>query len=82
MLIDAFLRGLVVVRRDDEYRIRARAFRVCGKLDGLDRVIRARAGDHGDASLSRFDGQLNHPFVFLMRKRGALARGAARHEAA
>jgi hypothetical protein len=59
----------------------ARAFRVHRQFDGLDRVIRTGTGNHGYAPFGRFDGHFDDPFMFFVRKSGALARGSAGHQA-
>ena len=46
VLVQAFLRGLVVVRRDREDAVRAQLLQLARQFDHLARVVAARAGQH------------------------------------
>src|SRR5262249_41573611 len=73
VLIESFLRGLVVIRRDHEHRIGARLLRMPRKLDRLGSGIRTGTGDHGNPSLRLLDAPADDTVVLLMRQGGALA---------
>ena len=79
MLIQAFLRRLVVVRRHQESAIRAGPHGVPGALNGLCGAVRTGAGDDRDPSVHLLDHQLYDPVVLFMAQRGGLSRGSTRH---
>ncbi len=80
MLIEAFLRGLVVIRRDGENTIDADALQLAGEFDHLARVVAAGAAKHGRFPLRLIDHNLDHAQVFGARERGAFAGGTARNQ--
>ena len=47
VLVEAFLRGLVVIGRDGENAVDAEAFELARQLDDFARVVAAGAGQHG-----------------------------------
>src|SRR3974390_494707 len=80
VLVQALLRGLVVVGRDDQDGIRTRIFRVLGEVDGLAGRVGARPPDHGDALLGLVDAPFDHALVLVMAQGWAFARGPHWHE--
>ena len=80
VLVEAFLRGLVVVRRDGEDAVDAQVLQFAGELDDFGGVVAAGAGEHGDLALGLFERDLDHAQMFVARERGALAGGAAGHQ--
>jgi hypothetical protein len=81
MLIQAFLRRLVIIGRDDEQGIRARLFAMPGEFDRLDRVVRAGTGDHRHPALRLGDAPFDDFLVLVMGQRRALARRSHRNKA-
>ncbi len=55
VLVQAFLRGLVVVRRDGEDAVRAQLLELARQFDDFVGVVAARAGQHRDLALGLFD---------------------------
>src|SRR5690606_26884641 len=70
------LRGLVVIGRDDERRVRARLLGMLDEGDALRRVVRACAGDHRHPAGGGLHHFLDHAAMFLVRKGRAFAGGA------
>ena len=70
VLVHPLLRGLVVIRRDDEHAVGTDLLRMAGELERLDCVVRAGAGDHARASLAN-----------LRRRRSRRRDGARRARA-
>ena len=80
MPIEAFLAGLVVIRRDHQHRVGARLLRVLGERNRLGGRVGAGARDHRHAALGLLHAPLDHAVVLFMGERRALARGADRHQ--
>ena len=59
---------------------RARLLGMTGQIDGLDRIVRPRAGDHRDPAARFVDADLDEPLVFVMAQGRAFACRADRHE--
>ncbi len=66
----AFLRAFVVVRRNYENGVSADFLCVLGKLDGIRRLVRARAGNDRDTALDRVDSAFDGCFMLFIRHRG------------
>ena len=81
VLVEPFLRRLVVIGRDDQHRVGARLLGVLRQFDRLGGRIRAGAGDHRHPALGLIDAPFHHLLVLVMRQRRALAGGADRHQA-
>ncbi len=81
MLIQTFLRRLVVIGRDNENSIGADGLGVMRQLQHFGGVVRARAGDHLDPAGGFFDAALHQVAVFFHAQRRGLARRADRHKA-
>ena len=81
MLVQAFLRGLVVVGRDVQGGVGADLFGELGQGDGFAGVVGARSGDDGNAFVDLLHADADGGFVFLVGHRGGFAGGAAGHEA-
>jgi len=81
VLVEPFLRRLVVVGRDHEQRVGAGFLGVPGEVDRLGRVVGTGAGDHGDTALRLGDRPFHNLLVLVMAERRALAGGADRHQA-
>src|SRR5262245_13919827 len=80
MLIEPFLRRLVVVRRHRQQPIRPEPFAFTSELYDMSGVVASRASDHRDATASMFDTDLNYATVLGIAERGTLAGRAARHQ--
>ena len=80
VLVEAFLRRLVVVRRDRQQPVGADALHVARQLDHFPRVVSAGAGQHGHLALGFLDDQLHHAQLVAMRQRRRLARRPARRQ--
>src|SRR5436309_1613732 len=78
--VEALLGRLVVVRRDQQGRVRPNGLGMAGELDGLVRRVGPRAGNDRHATPDNLHGELDDPLVLLMGKRGGLARRPARHD--
>ena len=52
-----------------------------GVLDGFDRIVGARSGNHRNTASDLFDHQLHHPAVLIVGQGRALTRGTDRHNA-
>ena len=81
VLVDAFLRGLVVVGGDEQDGVSTHALSVLGEADGFDGIIGTRTGDDGNAALDLIHTDADGGFVFGMAHGGGFAGGAAGHEA-
>ena len=77
MLVEAFLRGLVVVRRDGENAVGAQGFDFVREFDDFVGVVAAGAGEHGNFALGLFQRDLHHAQMLGASERRALAGGAA-----
>src|SRR5262245_34946087 len=77
MLIQAFLRGLVVIGRDREDGVGAESLIAVNFLDHFARVVSARPCDYSDAAFRFFNRQFNDASLFVVAHRYALASGAA-----
>ena len=75
MLIEAFLRGFVVIRSDEQGAVCAGFFGKFGELNGFDGVVGAGASENLDASFHLIDADLDDLPVLFMGKRGGFARG-------
>ena len=71
------LRGLVVIGRDQQQRVRAHCLRLTGQLDRAGRVVCARAHDDGAAPLTQLGGAADERFAFPCGQRRRFARRAA-----
>ena len=80
MLVEAFLRGLVVVGSDGENAVGAQGFDLVGQFDDFVGVVAAGAGQHGDFAFGFFQRDLHHAQMLGAGERGALAGGAAGDE--
>src|SRR5437899_7178027 len=78
--VEALLSRLVVVRRDQEGRVRADGLGMAGELDRLVRRVGPRAGNDRHATPDGLHGELDDPLVLFMGQRGGLARRPARHD--
>ena len=77
MLHKAALRGFVVVRRDGEQRVDARALRGFGERDGGRGAVRAAARDDGHAAVDGAHAALNERHALIVAQRRGLAGCAA-----
>ena len=66
MLVEPFLRWLVVVRSDEQHAVCARFLSIPRELQRLGGRVRTRARDHRHALVHRLHGELYHAVVFLM----------------
>ena len=80
VLVQTFLRRLVVIRRDGENAIGAHRLDLGSEFDHLSGVVAARARQHRHAALGFFERDLHHAQMFLVRERGTFARRSARHQ--
>src|SRR6267143_1993025 len=80
MLEQAFLRRLVVIRRDGENSIRAESGQLARQRYHLRSVVASGPSEDGDLSLSEFDGDFHYTQMFFMRQRRAFAGRSARYE--
>ncbi len=80
VLIEPFLRRLVVVARHVQGGVGTHLLGVAREIDGFGRRVRAGARDHGHALLGDLHAELDDVLVLLVAERGALAGGADRHE--
>ena len=80
MAVEALLRRLIVIGRDDEKAVGAGAFRETRQFDRFLRIVRTRPGDDGNAALGLADTGRDHFTMLLMRKRGTLPGRADRHK--
>ena len=77
MLHKAALRGFVVVRRDGEQRVDARALRGFGERDGGRGAVRAAARDDRHAAVDGAHAALNERHALIVAQRRGLAGCAA-----
>ena len=80
MLVQPFLRRLVVIRADGEDAVRAQRFEFARALDHFGGVVAAGTGHDGHLAARLFDRDFDHAALLGMRERGAFARGAAGDE--
>src|SRR5208282_3432265 len=80
VLVQALLRGLVVIRADGEDSGRAERFVVACALDDFGGVVAAGAGNDAHPAARLFDRDLDDAVELRVRERRAFARGAAGHE--
>ena len=80
MADDRPLRRLVVVRRHNEDAVDAELRRLAREVDGVARVVRACAGDHGRAVADRLDSRAEELELLLVAQRRRLAGRAADDE--
>jgi hypothetical protein len=80
VLVQALLRRLVVVGRDDEDGVRAEPDCAARLLDGVRGVVAPRPRDDVRATLADFDGGGDDRLALIIRHGHALARCPARHE--
>ena len=76
VLVDAFLRGLVVVRHHRQAAVRADLLRKAGELDGLAGGVAAGARHHGHPPANVVYRDADDLAVLLDRHRGRFAGGA------
>ncbi len=76
MLVEAFLRGLVVVGADLQGGVGAGLLGEGGQLDGLGGGVGAGAGDDGDAAVGGTDDPLDDLLVLFVVEGGRFAGGA------
>mmetsp|Transcript_57662 Transcript_57662/g.135746 ORF Transcript_57662/g.135746 Transcript_57662/m.135746 type:complete len:208 (+) Transcript_57662:1182-1805(+) len=76
VLVNAFLRRLVVVGHDGQRAVRTDGLGIAAQFDGLGGRIGAGACQDGDAALGMLDRDADDLAVFLHADRGRLARGA------
>ena len=81
MLINAFLRGAIVIRRNHQGPVSAGLFRFAREPNRFFGGIGAGAGDDRNAFVDGFDHRANDFVVLLMAQRGRFAGGAAGHDA-
>ena len=74
--VDAFLRGLVVVRHDLQLAVGAHFARVAGQGDGLGGGVGPAAGHDGHAAGHVLDRHADDFLLLIDGDRGRLARGA------
>ena len=80
MAVNAFLGGLVVVRRNLKRRIRAEFLRLAGQLDGFRRGVGAGSSDDPAAAGGEFDHPADHFEMFFAAQGRRLPGGADRHQ--
>ncbi len=66
MLVETFLRGLVVVRADGEDAVRAEFLEFAGQLDHVRGIVSAGAGQHGNLAARFVDRDLHDAELFGM----------------
>ena len=81
VLDDRSLGRLVVVRRDDERRMRAGLLRLPGELDRVRGRVRARAGDHAGAIADRLEGCADEGNALVLAEGRGLAGRAVDDDA-
>ncbi len=77
VLIQAFLRGLVVVRGDGKNPVDSHLLQLSCQFDDFVSVVAAGSGQHRHFPLGFFERQFHHPQMLFASQRGALARGSA-----
>ena len=80
VLVQAFLRGLVVVRRHREQALDPERLGGVRELGHLGGVVAADAGEHGDLPRADLDGDADHGIPLGPRQRRRLARRATGHD--
>ncbi len=80
MLIETFLRGLVVVRRHGEDAVDPHVLQFERQFDDFLGVVPACAGHDRNASVRLFECDFDYAQMFGARECRALARGAAGHQ--
>src|SRR6266850_1464008 len=80
MLVEAFRRRLVVVRRDREDAVGADLLDVAHERDGLARVVPAGAREDRHAPAGFLDDELDHAKLLAVRQRRRLAGGPDRRQ--
>ena len=73
MLIQAFLRRLVVVRRHGENAVDAHVLQFLRQLDHFGGVVAARAGQHRNLALGFFERDLDHAQMFARASASGLS---------
>ena len=77
MLDQTCLRGLVIIGRHGQQRVRAGSLRRLGKHDGGFGVVAAGAGNNGDPAVDFLSDKGKHIAVLLLGQRRRLAGGTA-----
>ena len=80
MLIQALLRGLVVVRRYRKNPIHADLRKLSSANDDLPRIVAASTGKDGNFPLHNVDRYLDDAQMFFVCKRGAFSGCSARNQ--
>ncbi len=80
VLVQAFLRRLVVVRHNLQRRVRTHLLRMPRQFDCLGRRVATRAGDHRNAPARRFHCDLDQLAVLARCHRRRFAGGAHRND--
>ena len=80
VLIEPFLRRLVVIGRDDEHRVGAGPLGMLGEIDRFLGRIRAGAGHDRHPAARLIDAPFHHLLVLLVGQRRAFAGGADRNQ--
>ena len=80
VLVEPFLGGFVVVRRDREDTVHAQRLQLLDEVDDFSGVIAACAGEHRNDTLGLFERDFDDAEVLGVSERGAFAGGAAGHQ--
>src|SRR2546430_6061984 len=80
VLIQSFLRRLVVIRRDGKNSVRADLRKLPRAGNHLHRVVAARAGKNRDFPPPKLHRDLDDAKMLLMSQRGTLSRCPARNQ--
>ena len=80
VLVQPFLRRLVVIRRHRQQAVDASLLHVARQLDHLARVVAAGAGQHRHLAADFLDDQLDDAQLLAMAQRRRFARRAARRQ--
>ena len=80
VLIQTFLRGLVVIRGDGQNSVRAHVLHFFGELDHFRGVVTARAADNGHLALGLFKRDFDDAQMFFARKRRILTSRPTGHQ--
>src|SRR5260221_178370 len=80
VLVEAFLRGLVVIRRDGKQAVGAKRFEFARKFDYFLSVVAAGASEYRNFSVGFPQRNFDDAEMFGARKRWIFAGGAARHQ--
>ena len=81
MLIETFLRRLVVIGRDHQGRVGASLLGIAGQGNGFFGGVGAGAGDHRNPAVGGLQAHVDHSPVFVMAEGRRFPGGAARHQA-